>query len=384
MPRHLFCTLLCAALFATGCAASNALQATNSNPPRSVQYDIEVDWAYPLNDKETFYLGAKPLEQGHIAVTRDFTYVGSTALSRLVAINNAQALKKWDVTLTAPVTAGPVAVGNAVYVALSDGGILKINAANGEQIWRFDTQVPIENSLTVSNGFVAAMNGNNRLIVLNEADGSVKWRRERPRSSEFTMYGQAAPLIHNNVLYAGFSDGYLIAYALQNGTALWTRDLAPDARFKDLDVQPVVVDDVLYAANSSGGIYALSLLDGKTLWQRDIRGASSIVPHQDSLYISSRSGLFRLNRETGDTIWQNEIQKEALISQLQLGKSAIYASVQRFGLVAIDRVSGHTLHVIDMGTDFTAAPVLTDGVLTAVSNRSTVYRFIVDDVPLKR
>ena len=364
-----------------GCALDGGLTSTASSPIRSAQFDLDIDWVFPLNPKTTFYLGTKPLELGHIAVTDNVTYVGST-LSKVVAIHNQKATQIWEAEMTAPVTAGPVVTPNGVFVALGDGAILRLDPANGDILWRYDTMVPIENAITVQDGVVACVNANNRLFVLNASDGTVKWKRERPRSSEFTMYGQAAPLIHDGFLYAGYSDGFLTAYALENGTAIWSRELAPDARFKDLDAQPVIFDNILYAANSSGGIYALAISDGHTLWQRDIRGISSLIPHQDSLYITSQSGFFRLDRASGHTLWQNEIQKEALISAMQLGRNHIYASVQRFGLVIIDRATGETSHVIDMGTDFTSPPVLTNGTLTALSNRSTVYRLFVQDYPL--
>ena len=365
----------------SGCAMSGGLTSPDMAPPVSVQYDVTIDWAFALTTPAPPFLGTAPLELGHVAVTDNVTYIGSS-LSKVVAVSNPKATKMWEVEMTAPVTAGPVVSPNGIFVALGDGAILRLNASNGDVIWRYDTMVPIASSLTVKDGVVACVNGNNRLFVLNESDGSVKWRRERPRSTEFTMYGQAAPLIQDGFLYAGFSDGYLVAYALENGTAVWSRDLAPDARFKDLDVQPVIMDNILYAANSSGGIYALSVSDGQTIWQRDIRGAGSLIPHQDSLYLTSQSGIFRLDRATGNTIWQNEIQKDALISAMQLGRNWIYASVQRFGLVMIDRATGSTAHVIDMGSDFTSPPVLSNGVVTALSNRSTVYRFLVEDYPL--
>lgn len=365
----------------SGCAMSGGLTSSEMAPPTSVQYDVTLDWSYSLSPHPTPFLGTAPLELGHVAVTDRVTYVGSS-LSKVVAINNQQATKMWEAEMTAPVTAGPVIAPSGVYVALGDGAVLRLNPSSGAIVWRYDTMVPIASSLTVKDGVVACVNGNNRLFVLNENDGTLKWRRERPRSTEFTMYGQAAPLIQDGVVYAGFSDGNLVAYALENGTAIWSRDLAPDARFKDLDVQPVIVGNVLYAANSSGGIYALSVSDGQTIWQRDIRGAGSLIPHQDSLYLTSQSGIFRLDRATGNTIWQNEVQRDALISAMQLGRNRIYASVQRFGLVMIDRATGNTAHIIDMGSDFSSPPVLTQGVVTALSNRSTVYRFLVEDYPL--
>ena len=197
------------------------------------------------------------------------------------------------------------------------------------------------------------------------------------------MYGQSRPWIDDDgTIYAGFSDGFLVAYA-QNGTAIWSRELAPDARFKDLDTPPVRVGGTVYVASSSGGLYALSAVDGHTLWQRDIFGISGIVPFQDSLYLSSQSGIYRIRREDGETMWQNIVQKGALISAIQLGKVSVYASVQRYGLVILDRKTGILRHVVDMGSDFTSAPHLTDNTLTALSNQSTVYQFTVDDIPVK-
>ena len=316
-----------------------------------------------------------------IMLVGGITYVASS-LGKVLAIDDASATVKWKRSFDMPVTAGPVVSQNAVYVALGDGSVQKLNISSGETIWQYNTNAAVENAISVSEGIVACVNANNRVFALDDESGSLKWRRERPKSAEFSMYSQSAPLIENGIVYAGFSDGYLVAYSAQNGPAIWTRELAPDARFKDLDVKPLRIDNTLYVATSSGGLYALSADDGSTLWQRDIFGISAIRAFQDSLYLASQSGIFRIKRATGETIWQNVIQKDALISPIALGKTYIYASVQKFGLVMIERSTGKLRHVVDMGSDFTVAPELNPGVLTALSNRSTVYRFIVDDVPV--
>lgn len=365
----------------SGACATGSIEKSASHAPRSAQYTMGLDWDYALQPRTPNYLGATPLELGNILEVGGVTYVAST-LGRVLAISDTTARTLWDVKLSAPVSAGPVVDGSGVYVALSSGSIKRLNIRDGSEVWTYETHVPIEQSLVVSDGVVASVNSNNRLYVLDAATGALKWRRERPRSQEFTMYGQAPPLIDDGKVYAGYSDGFLLAYALLNGTVLWSRELAPHARFKDLDCQPVRMDDTLYLASSSGGVYALNVADGKTLWQRDILGVSSVVAFQDSLYLSSQSGVFRLDRASGATIWQNLIQKDVLISALSLGRKSIYVGVQRLGLVVIDRVSGMTEHVIDMGSDFSSAPRLSPGKLTAFSNRSTVYRFLVDDHPI--
>lgn len=377
--------LIAIILFATaclmGCAGTSGLSAQKTGTPKSAQYLLELDWDYPLTPGKQNYLGATPLELGAVSSVNGYTYVASS-LGKVIAIDEGSAKERWIKSFDMPVTAGPVVTSNGVFIALGDGAVLKLNLRTGEIIWRFEAGVAVEKSISVKDGLVACVNANNRIFLIDEKTGTLKWRKERPKTQEFSMYGQAAPLIDDGIVYAGFSDGFLVAYAAENGTAVWSRELAPDARFKDLDVQPVRVNDELYVATSSGGLYALNIATGQTKWQRDIFGISSIRVFQDSLYVSSQSGIFRIKRNTGDTIWQNVIQKEALISEIALGRNYIYASVQRYGLVILDRSGGDLLHVIDMGSDFTAAPEIQHGALTAFSNRSTVYRFIVDDTPL--
>ncbi len=365
-----------------GCASANGPHANDvKTPPRSAQFDVALDWNYALRPGIPKYLGSVPLEMGSVQNAGQVTYIAST-LGKVIAIDNASGREIWTQNFDMPVTSGPIVNAKGIYIGLSSGTIHRLNPRTGEHIWHYETGGAVESGLSVGEGIVACVNVNNRAFAINEEDGTLLWRRERPRPNEFSMYGQSSPLIQNGMVYLGFSDGYVVAYAAQNGTAVWSRELAPDARFKDMDVKPALDKDVLYVAASSGGLYALSADDGHTLWQRDIFGISSIRVFQNSLYVSSQSGILRIEKKSGETIWQNVIQKESLISELQLGKSYIYASVQKYGLVILDRIDGTLRHVIDLGSDFTAAPQLSPGVLTAISNNSTVYRLFVNDEPI--
>lgn len=375
---RLYCALGVCVLFCA-CASGNGLSV--QHPPRSAQYEMTYDWQVDLRPGYDKYLGSLPLEMGGIRDDGKVTYAASS-LGRVVAIDNASAQILWENRFDLPVSSGPVLYHNAVFIGLSSGAVVKLDRRSGKEIWRFETHAALENSISVDNGIVACVNANNRVFVLDEQKGSLLWKRERPRSNEFSMYGQSAPLIDNDLVYAGFSDGFMVAYALKNGTAVWSRELAPNARFKDLDVKPLKIGQTLFVASSSGGLYALSADDGRTLWQRDIFGISDIRAFQNSLYLTSQSGIIRLDQNSGDIIWQNIIQKEALISPLALGKNNLYAAVQRLGIVVIDRTSGDLKHIIDHGSDYTAAPVLSDGFLTLFSNRATIYRYFIDDKPL--
>ena len=369
-----------AAILLAGCADGPK---TAGTPARSAQYSMSIDWKYALDPNPPAALGANPLELGGIKSLQGVTYATSHR-GTVIAIDEKTAKPRWEKQFDIPVTSGPVVTTKAVFVGLNDGTVVRLSRSSGEEIWRYDTGASLENSVSSDGTIVACTNANNRLFVLDAETGALKWRRERPRTSEFAMYGQAAPLITEDTVYAGFSDGYLVAYASVNGTAIWSRELAPTARFKDLDAAPVRADGTLYVASSSGGLYALSADDGHTIWQRDIFGITSIVPFQNNLYVSSQQGIMRLRRSDGQTYWQNIVQNNALISALQVGKSSIYATVQRYGLVVLDRREGTTRYAVETGSDFTSAPSLTDGALLLMSNRSTIYRMFVEDAPLVR
>ena len=378
LRQYGYIALIAGAMLLGGCAAGDRAVDT---APQSAQYHMSIDWQYQLDPNPPKALGANPLELGSVTSVQGVTYAVSQR-GIVLAIDEKTAKPKWKVDFGLPVTAGPVVSSKAVFVGLNDGTIVRLARSTGAEVWRYDTGASIENSLSATKEYVACTNANNRLFVLDAESGALKWRRERPRTQEFAMYGQAAPLISGDMIYAGFSDGYIVAYALSNGTAVWSRELAPAAKFKDLDTKPVIVDNTIYVASSSGGLYALALDDGHTIWQRDILGITSIVPFQDSLYLSSQHGIMRMRRSDGQVIWLNMVQNGALISALQLGKSSIYATVQRLGLVVLDRREGTTKYIVETGSDFTSAPYLSDGALTLMSNRSTIYRMHVQDVPL--
>ncbi len=125
------------------------------------------------------------------------------------------------------------------------------------------------------------------------ATGKTRWQYERETPEGFTIHGNAVPLQHGPMVYAGFSDGYLAALQAESGDLLWSRSLAAASdQFVDVDASPIIKGDKLFAASFSGGLYALRPKDGEVVWHLLIDGINALAMGASNLYaMSSREGL---------------------------------------------------------------------------------------------
>ncbi|MFA5624449.1 MAG: PQQ-binding-like beta-propeller repeat protein [Bradymonadales bacterium] len=365
------------------CACSPQWHVMDASPAaKSAQTQLQYDWAYELQAGPLKYFGAMPLELGQVAVHPAGFVVAGSSHGLVVAIKAESSEIYWKREFTSSITAGPIIVDNVVYIGEGSNKVIALNAFSGKTLWEYDTDAPVEHGLSIAHGYVAAVNANNRIFLLNANDGSLKWRRERPRSSGFAIYGQASPYIDGEFVYVGFSDGYLSAFAVQDGSAQWMRELDPNLRFNDISGQIARSADVLYVATASGGITALNVSDGQSLWKREIADISGVQVFQDSLFISSNDGFYRLRASDGHVFWHNKVQDRPALSSFSLGKNYIYTSAPALGLIVIERKTGQTRYVLNAGTSFNAVPKLDKGALYLLSNKSVVYRLLVDDEPL--
>ena len=91
-----------------------------------------------------------------------------------------------------------------VYVGSGDGAIFKLDAANGQQLWRYKTKgSSIPAPVTDSNGMIYAGGLDGIVYALSTADGKLNW--------SFQTQGPvlSSPTVANGLVYVGSSDGNL-------------------------------------------------------------------------------------------------------------------------------------------------------------------------------
>lgn len=142
-----------------------------------------------------------------------------------------------------------------------------------EQVWSYDVPGdPVFGNLTttpiVSDGtvYVGALDGSVHAVDLD--DGTRRWAVER----DVSVFGPSGAAIGHGKVFGISGPAVVAAHDVDDGTVLWTRDLAVAAG-NQVDMQPVVhggcvlISTQALSPGSRGTIYALDEATGDVVWQ---------------------------------------------------------------------------------------------------------------------
>lgn len=168
-------------------------------------------------------------------------------------------------------------------------GLYALNAANGETVWRFDTELPLGNSPTVKNGVVYVSGYDRKLHAINAYNGNHLWAFTDAQAGFDTN-----PLVVDGIVIAGNRDGTLYAIGAQGtpyqGQLLW--------KFKTggpIHLSAAYRDGIVYFAANDNYAYALDVETGAVVWKSEKLpgdGYHSYWPviYRDKVIFSAASG----------------------------------------------------------------------------------------------
>lgn len=229
-----------------------------------------VVWAYQFDDGKTLWrvktgtrLSAGPgVGEGLVAV--------GTSDGEVIALAEEDGLELWRVKAPSEVLAVPRIYQGVVIIQTVDGALSGFDASNGERIWVNDRDVPV-----------------------------------------LTLRGTSSPLVIDNVVLAGFSNGKLVAVDVRTGSKLWEIPVAvPKGRSElerivDLDVDAVISDTRLYVASFQGNLKAIDLTTGREDWSRDISAYAGIAVDYSQVYVSdANSEVWAFDSSGGAAVWK--------------------------------------------------------------------------------
>jgi eukaryotic-like serine/threonine-protein kinase len=210
-------------------------------------------------------------------------YVG-TATSSVVALDAASGARLWEASV-APSGQGvrAPAIGNGLLVAVADDGtVTGLDAATGSVRWTNDigddplgTPV-VAGDLVYVGSSADAQNG--RLIVLDAADGSEKWRIDQ------NIY---SPSIFGSMGYTGSPVGTIAAADIASGARGWT------AQVDGMTRAPAVTDAAVYVPTDGGRqLVALDRATGGLLWTFDLDATNHccIAVSRGKLFVGTEIG----------------------------------------------------------------------------------------------
>ena len=263
-----------------------------------------------------------------------------------------------------------------VYVGSDDGFLYAIEPERGIVRWSAKLKGPIEHAPEISADDLYVSTGADKVYAIDPADGKTRWQYERDTPEGFTIHGYAAPRRHGDLVYAGFSDGYLVALRFATGEMVWSRSLAAASEeFVDLDATPAVGDGTLFAASFSGGVYGLRPKDGEVLWHSFIYGVNGVTLGRERLYAASaREGVSALSLQ-GNILWRHGLPDSGDLSRpVEIGPYLVFSG-SRKGLYILERKSGKLLQIFDPARGMCAGPTVDrEGrTLYVIANSGVLY-----------
>jgi outer membrane protein assembly factor BamB/predicted phosphohydrolase len=162
----------------------------------------------------------------------------------------------WRKEFPAAVKAGPIAAGDKLFVARTDGIVTALQRETGKELWSFETGGEILGTPAWSDKALVFGSGDGRVYALNET-GQQVWAFE----AGLPVYGW--PLIDGDTVFIGDNGGRMHALDLRTGARRWTFERADYA----IESQACLWGDLLVFGAWDGYLYALHRGDGRRAWR---------------------------------------------------------------------------------------------------------------------
>jgi outer membrane protein assembly factor BamB len=222
----------------------------------------------------------------------------------------------------------PTIVNGTIYAVSDSYGIFAFNAKTGAKLWSNNFPGEQAHAITYaapvySNGKLFTVIGN-KLRKLNAATGALEWSFAEDNDSYYTN-----PVIGSgNVFVAVIDNNYhMVAVNMTTGAKSWEYPVNTQ-----ITVSPVVYNNLVIFGGTDGRIYALNQVTGALVWTRDFNvyysnmGASypPVIYNNMVIVYSGNFGFYGLNPATGSTIWNYKPVGTGPVGVFTVGDGRIY------------------------------------------------------------
>ncbi len=252
--------------------------------------------------------------------------------SRVVRIAVANGSTVWKTDTGAKLTAGAGAGQGLVLAGSSKGGLLALDRANGKERWKADLSSEVAGQMLVVGDSVIVRTGDGRVQGLAVADGSRKWLYTRTLPV-LSLRGSGGMAVRDDVLYAGFPGGKLVALNAANGAQLWEAAVAQPhgatelERVADVMGNPSLDDNQVCAVAYQGRVACFSRSNGELLWARETSSNSGLAMDERNVYVTDdKDAVTAYDKTSGRAVWrQDKLAHREVTAPLALGAWVVVA-----------------------------------------------------------
>ena len=365
MTHHLLAVGLTLAL--SGCSTVGSMTSTvggwlgsgpaKAKPAELVEFKSAISlteaWKSEIGDAGGYLL--RPQLEGS-----DVLAAGGGRVERIAVANGSVT---WKTDTGVKLSAGAGAGQGLVLVGGGKGEMLALNLDIGQLRWKVTLTSEVTGQLLAVPGIVIARTGDGNVHGLEAADGSRKWLYTRSLPA-LSLRGSGGMAVRENVLYAGFPGGKLVALNPANGAQLWEATVAVPRgateleRVADVMGNPVVDGIQVCAVAYQGRVACFDRRSGALLWARDTSSNSGLAMDERNVYVTDdKDAITAYDKVSGRAGWrQDKLARRQVTAPLALGAWVVVADVE--GVVhVLSSDDGSFVARAKLGSSVHTAPV---------------------------
>lgn len=333
--------------FVTACSDFSGFGTDNTPPPKPL---VQFTPSRHINSLWAAKVGKGTDDESHpklrTAIANDKAITAdSQGNVSAHAIRNGTLL--WKTPTHTTITSGPTANQSLVIVGTNHGQVIALKAHSGVIAWKANVANQVLAAPTLSNDKVLVKTIDGRLMALSTTDGHPLWSHEHG-SPLLVLRGGSAPQVVDNLVVAGFADGKLAAFDLNQGKLLWERAIAMPTglseieRMVDIGADPVVSEGIVYVVSYQGNLASILPRNGEMLWEHAISSEKDLAFDHELLYVSDmQSHLWAFYRNSGRVAWQQtQLEARDITAPAVIGDMIVVADAQGY-LHWLSREDGH-------------------------------------------
>jgi len=317
------------------------------------------------------------------ATDNDFLYVVGND-GEVSAINTLTGKKAWTKNYNHDHFSSNVGLdGEAVYLGTDSGNVLKLDKKTGALLWaKFLPSSVIAAPLPIGDKvFVKSING--EVTCLNAQTGSPIWNYQQTLPS-LILRDTSDLVAHQQLLFAGFSNGGLIAFEQLSGNIRWIKQLsAPEGktdveRMADVAATPQIIDHVVYAGSYQGKILAFNAQTQDTLWSADVSTYNDFSLSDRALFAGDNDGnILAIDRHSGAILWkQDALRYRYVTAPIYIGNDIIALGDKEGYLHLLNAKDGHFVARTKVhGDGILTAPLYRRGYIIVQTNSGRLYAY---------
>ncbi len=338
----------------------------------------EIDWWKPL--VKSGLLEYFPAETARPAVDPETErIIVGTRDGMLHCLSPVDGKVEWELKTFSRFFAGAAIDQGIVYVPGGDGTLYALRVRNGEKVWEYKAGEELVTVPVVLGNKILITSQSDTLFVVDATTGKWIWQYRRDQPAGMTVRGAATPVVHDGLVYQGFSDGSLVALTLEDGVVKWERKISTSGGTNFLDVDSAAVFDEtgkVFVASYQDGVVALDAKTGDLVWSSSKTGITSLISRGDVLFTAGDGEVGALHAIDGRALWSlnlSEKQKLSNSGRAPVMVKGMLVVPTSTSLVFVDPAAGRARTAWNPGKGITATPTRSGSRLYVLSNLGTVF-----------